>query len=81
MSNFAGRVEARARRQEMQRMQEQTGMWIKDDNKNNGDEETALEEGYLKVIKRVCQCMKGCTEREYNEIEKKLHPLFRSLNT
>jgi hypothetical protein len=40
-----------------------------------------MEEGYLKVLKRCCQCMKGCTEDEYRQVEKRIHPLFRSLNT
>jgi hypothetical protein len=48
-----------------------------------GEEEgdTRMEEGYLKVLKRCCQCMKGCTEGEYRQVEKRIHPLFRSLNT
>ena len=48
-----------------------------------GEEEgdTRMEEGYLKVLKRCCQCMKGCTEDEYRQVEKRIHPLFRSLNT
>jgi hypothetical protein len=43
--------------------------------------DTRMEEGYLKVLKRCCQCMKGCTEDEYRQVEKRVHPLFQSLNT
>ena len=80
VSHFGGRVEARGRAKQMQRLQDEAGMG-RGRKPEGGEEGTQMEEGYLKVLKRCCQCMKGCTEAEYRLVEKRIHPLFRSLNT
>ena len=59
VSHFGGRVEAKSRASQMLKLQEEAGFGRVRRTNGGGEEEgdTRMEEGYLKVLKRCCQCM------------------------